>query len=73
MSMVKLSGSTKIYGKIIFDSEIYLEYNLWNFSSNSGTILSNLNITHDTNVKVNWGDGSVEKVNSDTNYNHTLT
>ena len=69
--MVKISGSTKIYGKTVFDTTPYIEYNLWNFSSSSGTILSNLKITHDINVKVSWGDESGDQnVDSGVNYNH---
>jgi hypothetical protein len=48
--------------------------NLWNFSHQSGTIINNVNLSFDpsTTVQINWGDGSIETISSDTNYNHTL-
>ena len=48
--------------------------NLWNFSPQSGAIINNVNISFNspTTVQLDWGDGSLENITSDTNYNHTF-
>jgi hypothetical protein len=75
--VAKFFGKTVIAGKTLFvASEIpdVSPYNLWNFSNSTGTVLSNVNLSFapSTTVQINWGDGSIETVSSDTNYNHTL-
>ena len=49
--------------------------NLWDFSTQSGITINNLNLSFDPsiNVEINWGDGLVEQINSNTNYNHTFS
>jgi len=74
---VKFFAKTVIAGKtLIVASEVpaVLPYNLWNFSNSTGTSLSNVNLSFSpsTTVQINWGDGSIESINSDTKYNHTL-
>jgi len=50
-----------------------INYGFWNFADPSGTTIDDLNISFDPSetVQVNWGDGSVETIVSDTNYDHT--
>ena len=73
-------GKTKIIGgkTLIVTSGTpapdVLPYNLWVFPNSSGTSLNNVNLSFapSTTVQINWGDGSIETISSDTNYNHTL-
>lgn len=53
----------------------YNNYSLWDFPNPSGTTLIDLNISFDNSetVQIDWGDGSVETINSDTNYSHTYS
>ena len=48
-------------------------YSLWDFPNPSGITIDGLNISFDNSeeLQVNWGDGSVETIVSDTNYIHT--
>jgi len=49
--------------------------NLWNFPTQSGAIIDNLNLTFNpsTTVEIDWGDGSQsQNINSGVNYNHTF-
>jgi hypothetical protein len=75
--LTKIIGKTVIVGKTLFlTSEIpdVSPYNLWDFSNSTGTVLSNVNLSFSpsTTVQINWGDGSIEPISSDTNYSHTL-
>jgi hypothetical protein len=74
--LAKFFGKTVIVGKTLVgkSSPVVPTYNLWNFSNSTGTSLSNVNLSFSpsTTVQINWGDGSIETVSSDTNYNHTL-
>jgi hypothetical protein len=76
--IVKLLGKTVISGKTVFgttgESAPMLPYNLWEFLNSTGTSLSNVNLLFapSTTVQIDWGDGSIEPISSDTNYNHTL-
>jgi hypothetical protein len=74
--VAKFIGKTVIAGKILIEksSPIVPTYNLWDFSNSSGTSLNNVNLSFapSTTVQIDWGDGSIETIHSDTNYNHTL-
>jgi hypothetical protein len=75
--IAKFFGKTIISGKaLIGTTGIYsmLPYNLWEFLNSTGTSMSNVNLSFapSTTVQINWGDGSIEPISSDTNYNHTL-
>jgi hypothetical protein len=74
--VAKFIGKTVIAGKILIEksSPIVPTYNLWKFPNSSGTSLNNVNLSFSpsTTVQINWGDGSIETISSDTNYNHTL-
>jgi len=74
--IVKIFGKTLLAGKTLIgkSSPIVPTHNLWNFPNSSGTSLNNVNLSFDpsTTVQINWGDGSIESISSDTNYNHTL-
>ena len=59
----------------IYESSSFGSFDLWQFTNSSGTVLSNANLSFDSSstvVQVNWGDGSVETISSDTNYTHTF-
>jgi hypothetical protein len=78
--IAKFFGKTKIIGKTLIGTSgtpapAILPYNLWDFPNSSGTSLNNVNLSFSpsTTVQINWGDGSIETISSDTNYNHTLT
>jgi hypothetical protein len=61
-------------GGMVTPTPDILILNLWEFNTQSGVDLNNVNLSFDSsiNVQIDWGDGSVESVNSDTNYNHTF-
>jgi hypothetical protein len=48
--------------------------NLWEFNIQSGTSLNDVNLSFDQSatVQIDWGDNSVETINSNTNYNHAF-
>lgn len=50
------------------------DYNLWEFVSPYGASLNEFNVLFDPSIAVeaNWGDGSIEAINSNTTYNHTF-
>ena len=50
-----------------------INYGFWDFSDPSGITISNFKMSFDLSetVEINWGDGSVERIVSDTNYDHT--
>jgi hypothetical protein len=58
----------------IYESSSFNSFDLWQFTNSPGTILSNANLSFDSStvVQINWGDGSVETINSATNYMHTF-
>jgi len=77
--VAKFFGKTVIKGKTLIGTTgasvpVVSPYNLWNFPNSGGTSLNNVNLSFDpsTTVQINWGDGSIESISSDTNYNHTL-
>ena len=49
--------------------------NLWEFDTQSGVGLNDvsLNFNPSATVQIDWGDGSIETINTDTNYNHTFS
>ena len=75
--VAKIIGKTIITGKtlyVISETPNILPYNLWNFSNSTRTTLNNVKLSFapSTTVQINWGDGSIETINSNTNYNYTL-
>jgi hypothetical protein len=50
-----------------------INYSFWSFPNPSGITISNFKMSFDPSetVQVDWGDGSVETIVSDTNYDHT--
>jgi hypothetical protein len=50
-----------------------INYGFWSFPDPSGITIDDLNISFDPSetLQVDWGDGSVETIISDTNYDHT--
>ena len=77
--IAKIFGKTKIIGKVLFDtsgtpSPVILPYSLWDFPNSTGITLNDVKVSFDPSatVQINWGDGSIENISSDNNYNHTL-
>ena len=77
--IVKLLGKTLIAGKTLIGTTgepapVILPYNIWDFPNSTGTSLNNVNLLFNPSatVQINWGDGSIENISSNTNYNHTL-
>ena len=77
--IAKISGTTKIIGKTLIGTSgtpapVLLPYNIWNFTNSAGTTLNNVNLVFNPSAttQINWGDGSIENISSDTNYNHTF-
>ena len=73
---VKFYDKVKILGKCVVGgpSQPALAYNLWQCATPSGAKLNNVNLNFEpsTDVRINWGDGSVESITPNTNYNHTF-
>ena len=74
---VKIFGKVKILGKAVFETSgtpAVLPYNLWDFPNSTGTSLNNVKVSFNPSatVQINWGDGSIENISSDTNFNHIL-
>jgi len=59
--------------KNLIPAEEPIIYGFWEFPNPSRTTIDDLNISFDPSetVQVDWGDGSVETIVSDTNYDHT--
>ena len=77
--IAKIFGKTKIVGKTLIGTSgtpapVILPYSLWDFPNFTGTSLTNVNVSFNPSaiVQINWGDGSIENISSDNNYNHTL-
>ena len=61
--------------KSVAPQENLLElFDLWQFTNSPGTLLDGVNLSFDSSsvVQIDWGDGSVETIDSNTNYTHTL-
>ena len=73
-----INGKSFFNGKTIFNNDVVplASYTVWDFSNSSGATLNDVNIIYDpslNNVRLDWGDGtSPEKIDSGTNYSHTL-
>jgi hypothetical protein len=76
--LVTINGKCSFKGKTFFNNNVVplVSYTVWDFSNSSGATLNNVNIIYDpslNNVRLDWGDGtSPEKIDSGTNYSHTL-
>ena len=58
----------------IYDSSSFSSFELWQFTSSPGTVLSDVNLSFESStVQINWGDGSVEAITSDNNYSHMFS
>ena len=59
----------------IYESSSVGSFDLWQFTNSSGTVLNGVNLSFDSSsaaVQINWDDGLVETINSNTNYTHTF-
>ena len=75
---VKIIGKSFFIGKTLIGKEgtpppYVPSYNLWEFSDQYGVTLNNVSVSYDPsiNVKIDWGDGSSEYIDSDIKYIHT--
>ena len=74
----KFHGDVKLLGRCVIGKEStpVLWYDLWQFTASPGSRLNNVNLIFDsssTPTQINWGNGSIEMLTSNTNYNHIFS